>query len=360
MSLMLTKEDLAKYPFLKESATFVESLQLDLSDLATEEYSCVLMKALARIRNGIDRTAKPVDLSDPETEILAYPLSLAFVYGSKSNWLLNRFATVEAKRVEEELRREPEGKLVEIAELGFAWDIQQENLKLEWEELSFSMPVHAYLEAATGFNDTHWKLINRYVKGGRVFLNSGSLSRLISEGFKMKIIRRGAERELADFRLPEALRRHLDEIMKYAQRNAQYDEKLPQGLVSDARPPCIVAIMEDVKAGKSLSHMARFALTTFMVNVGEGVDEVLKLFGNVADFDEGKARYQIEHIAGMIGSKTKYKPPKCDVLRSFGLCVGMNESCRNAKHPLNYYRRELKRMSRFGGQVDARGRKKRV
>ncbi|MEN3006945.1 MAG: DNA primase large subunit PriL [Candidatus Methanosuratincola petrocarbonis] len=360
MSLMLTKEDLAKYPFLKQSAAYVERMQLDLGDLAAEEYSGILRKALTRIKDSIDRNIRPVDLSDPESEIISYPLSLALVYGSKSNWLINRFATIEAKRVEEELRSEPGDKILEIAKSGFSWDIEPANLKLEWEELSFSIPLQPYLEAASGFNDPHWKLINRYVKGGRVFLNTGSLARLISEGFKVKIIRRASERELHNFRIPDALAPYLDEILGYAQENMQFDEELPKGLVSDARPPCIVAIMEDVKAGKSLSHMARFALTTFMVNVGESVDEVLKLFGNVADFDEGKARYQIEHIAGLIGSRTKYKPPKCDVLRSFGLCVGMDEFCRDAKHPLNYYRRKLKRMSGSGGKTGARDRKKGV
>jgi DNA primase large subunit len=360
MSLMLTKEDLAKYPFLKQSAAYIESMQLNLGDLAAEEYSGILSKALMRIRDSIDRKIRPVDLSDPESEIISYPLSLALVYGSKSNWLLNRFASIEAKRVEEELRKEPGDRILEIAKFGFSWEIERVDLKLEYEELPFSIPLQSYLEAATNFNDAHWKLINRYVKGGSVFLNSGSLARLISEGFKSKIIRRASEREMHNFRIPDTLAPHMDEILRYAQENMQFDEELPQGLVSDARPPCIVAIMEDVKAGKSLSHMARFALTTFMVNVGESVDEVLKLFGNVADFDEGKARYQIEHIAGMIGSRTKYKPPKCDVLRSFGLCVGMDQFCKKAKHPLNYYRTKLKILGGSGGQTGARDRKKGV
>ncbi len=360
MSLMLTKEDLAKYPFLKQSAAYIESLQLNLSDLAADDYSGVLRKALGRIRDSIDRVVSPVDLSDPDSEILSYPLSLALVYASKSNWLLNRFATIEAKRVEEELRKEPGDKILDVAKSGFSWEIENANLKLEYEDLPFSIPLQAYLEASSGFNDAHWKLINRYVKGGRVFLNSGSLVRLVSEAFKTKIIKRASERELHNFRLPQAFATHLDEILKYAQENMQFDDELPQGLVSDARPPCIVAIMEDVKAGKSLSHMARFALTTFMVNVGESVDEVLKIFGNVADFDEGKAKYQIEHIAGKIGSRTKYSPPKCDVLRSFGLCVGMDEYCRNVKHPLNYYRKKLKKMGRAGGKTGARDRKEGV
>ena len=166
MSLMLTKEDLAKYPFLKQSIAYIESMQLNLGDLAAEEYSGILRKALTRIKDSIDRKINPADLSDLESEIISYPLSLALVYGSKSNWLLNRFATIEAKRVEEELRREPRDKLLEIAKSGFSWEIEPVDLRLEWEELPFSIPLQSYLEAATSFNDPHWKLINRYVKAG--------------------------------------------------------------------------------------------------------------------------------------------------------------------------------------------------
>jgi DNA primase large subunit len=95
--------------------------------------------------------------------------------------------------------------------------------------------------------------------------------------------------------------------------------------------------------------MARFTLTTFMINVGISTDDVLKLFSNVADFDEGKTRYQVEHIAGLIGSKTRYTPPKCDVLRSFGICIENGANCGRIRHPLKYYQnkaRELMRKTR--------------
>lgn len=360
MSLMLTKEDLAKYPFLKQSAAFIESRELDLNDLASEEYSGVLSKALSRVKNALQKNVVPVDLKDPEAEILAYPLALAFVYGSKSGWIINRFATMEAKRVEEELRREPREKLIEIADSGFGWKADQARVKLEWEEFAFSLPFQNYLEAAPSFNSAQWKLVNRQVSGGRVFLNHGALARLLSEAFKIRITKRATEKDVMEFRLPEVFRPHLEELLSSAKDESRHEEELPQGLVTEARPPCILAIMEDVKAGKSLSHMARFALTTFLVNVGESVDDVLKVFGNVADFDEGKARYQIEHIAGMIGSRTKYKPPKCDVLRSFGLCVGMDDLCRVVKHPLSYYKKKLEYMKAPRGKGVARDRKERV
>ncbi|MDI9645040.1 MAG: DNA primase large subunit PriL [Candidatus Verstraetearchaeota archaeon] len=357
---MLTKEDLAKYPFLKQTASFIENKGLDLSDLASDEYSPILARAIRRIRNSIEKYIEPTDISDLDAEILSYPLALALVYGSKSGWLVNRFATIEAKRTEEELRKEPSEKLIEIADSGFGWKVSKAELKLEWEEFGFSISFHNFLEAAPGFNSSQWKLVNRYLCGGQVFLGAGSLARLICEAFKMKILRRAADKEMLGFRLPEAFRPHLEEILEAAKEIRQDYEEIPRGLIADAMPPCITTIVNDVRAGKGLSHMARFTLTTFMVNVGEGVDDVLKLFGNVADFDEGKARYQIEHIAGMIGSKTKYRPPKCDVLRSFGLCVGADDLCREVKHPLTYYQKRLRATGRRGGSDGTRNRKKGV
>lgn len=35
-----------------------------------------------------------------------------------------------------------------------------------------------------------------------------------------------------------------------------------------------------------------------------------------ADYSERMTRYQVEHIAGEKGSRTRYIPPKCDTLQA--------------------------------------------
>jgi len=55
--------------------------------------------------------------------------------------------------------------------------------------------------------------------------------------------------------------------------------------------------------------MERFALTTFLVNIGMPIDQMVSFYTDVTDFDESKTRYQIEHIAGLKGNRTKYTPP---------------------------------------------------
>ncbi len=357
---MLTKEDLAKYPFLNQSAAFIEGYNLTLADLSAPAYSGIVDRAVERVKGSIEGEAAPLNLTDPEAEILSYPLALAIVYASRARWLVNRFATFEAKRCEELLKMETAPKLAEIAKASFGWKVGLEGVKLEWELLGFKLGLAEYLEVAPQFHSPSWKLTNKYVDKGHVFLDAKDFSRLLAENLKLRIIRKAGEEGAKSFELPAALQPHVSGISALLEEKRQfYEDDLPDGLVEEARPPCIVAIVNDLSAGKSLSHMARFAITTFMLNVGESVDGVLKLFGNVADFDEGKARYQVEHIAGMTGSRTKYAPPKCEVLRSFGLCVEPDKLCATVSHPLNYYKRKAKAKPNAkappGGEAGAKG-----
>lgn len=66
--------------------------------------------------------------------------------------------------------------------------------------------------------------------------------------------------------------------------------------------------------------------------------DIVDLFRSSSDFNERMTRYQVEHIAGERGSGTKYIPPTCDTLRTHGLCLGMNDTCKGVRHPLTYYR----------------------
>jgi len=65
--------------------------------------------------------------------------------------------------------------------------------------------------------------------------------------------------------------------------------------------------------GHHLSHIGRFALT-LLVNVGMPTDAVLDLYRNASDF-ERLTRFQVEHMTGERGSRTKYKPLRCETLR---------------------------------------------
>lgn len=338
-------EDQAKYPFLKEASSFVERFGLGLKELA--DYPGVVRRAMEWARDGLDGKVFMINPKDPETDILAYPLALAFVYGLKKDWAVNRFATSEQKRYDGLMRLEPKEKLVEIAKQGFGWVMEPLDLSMEEKQFDFRIGTKEYLDVAPHFHSAEWKLVNRFVRGGKVYIKKTEAARLLSGAVKNKIIGRASEEEIRKFEVPGVFSPQMDSLKAIAAKKGQvYEDSQVLVDLVEARPPCVVAIINDLSAGKNLSHMARFTITTFMINVGKTVDDVLLMFSNVADFDVGKARYQVEHIAGEIGSKTKYSTPKCDVLRSFGLCVNPNRLCEEIWHPLIYYRARVEELQK--------------
>ena len=96
-------------------------------------------------------------------------------------------------------------------------------------------------------------------------------------------------------------------------------------------------------AGENVSHFANFALASFLINIGFDPNEIIKFYANRPDFNERIARYQVEHIAGLRGSRTKYMTPSCSTMRTNGLCVKNGELCGNIRNPLTYYRRAVKK-----------------
>ncbi|MEN3048314.1 MAG: hypothetical protein ABDH63_05990 [Candidatus Caldarchaeales archaeon] len=84
-------------------------------------------------------------------------------------------------------------------------------------------------------------------------------------------------------------------------------------------------------------------VAAYLLNAGHTVDEVIGLYAQRPDFDERVARYQVEHIAGLRGSRTKYTVPSCQTMRTHGLCVENGRLCPvNIKNPMQYASRKEK------------------
>ena len=98
--------------------------------------------------------------------------------------------------------------------------------------------------------------------------------------------------------------------------------------------------------GIKISDLARPEYKSILDRAENRIEEAI-LSGTVGgqslpDFNERLTRYQVEHIAGGRGSRTKYIPPRCDTLRTHGVCPSMDDICREVRHPLAYYRRKLR------------------
>ena len=335
--------DMSKYPFTKETQEYrlLRQNYIAEEDLTKPEFAILTDRAKSRILQSLEKgivDSQP-DM-DPEIEVWSFSVAMYLVMTIGDSYLRRRYALAEAKRVYELLRMDQSEKLFEIAVATFNWDIRKE-LPGSGEQYDFALHFVNYLSNALNFQDDKWKLVNRLLTNSYVFLTQDETARLLEEEVRKFIESRldnaDAIIQTSPAELTDEIRRRLALV-----RNRVAYEELPKNAVIEAYPPCIKLLYDRVVAGQHLSHLGRFALTTFLFNIGVSVDEIVKLFSNQSDFNEKMTRYQVEHIAGAKGSKTKYKPPNCDTLRTHGLCLLRVEECRNIKNPLVYYKRKVR------------------
>ncbi|HXX88546.1 MAG TPA: DNA primase large subunit PriL [Candidatus Acidoferrum sp.] len=333
-----TKNDLAKYPFLKETTDYVKTLDLKVEDLAGPGFSSVFERAEDRVEEAILYTVTGTRLRNAEVEILSFPTAILLVLATEDRLIKKRYALAEAKQANEEMRGEPKEKIMAIAK-NFGWNLaQNNNVQIGCE---FLLSFIDYVKNTTHLKDGKWKLVNRILTSGNVYLTRNEVTRLLSEEVRRHVEKRLEVKDLPAF--PAIIRETAEKMKKLAIEKIGKTEMetLPQVTVQAAFPPCIEALYQTFTSGRHLSHVGRFTLTSFLINVGMPTEKVIELYRNFSDFNERMTRYQVEHIAGEKGSRTRYIPPKCDTLQTHGVCAGPNELCRRISHPLAYYRRKL-------------------
>ncbi|MFQ6052865.1 MAG: DNA primase regulatory subunit PriL, partial [Candidatus Bathyarchaeia archaeon] len=270
-------------------------------------------------------------------------------------FLDRRFALAEAARVYRLMRDEGEARIAEIARGEFDWDLRPVRRELDGQVYSFELHFEDYLRNASSFREDKWKLVNRMMREGYVLVTRGEAIRLIQEEVEDLIRRRVSKH--GKIPLPEPVQARVDRIAKLFEENRATisGEELPAEARNEAFPPCMRHAFEGLMSGRRASHMERFALTSFLVNVGMDLERIVQLFVSVTDFDEQLTRYQIEHIAGLRGSRTKYTPPNCDTLRTHGVCHSPDSLCGRIRHPLSYYRTKARGLRRGEGESEPRG-----
>jgi len=296
-----------------------------------------------------------VDLG--EDELVAHYIAIALAaHLDKSLW--RRFADVESKRFSGKLLLEDPDCMMYIArEFGIEavrlrdLDIYDERLALAYD---VGVRVWSYLKFMPR-NDPYWKLVNRYLLKGWVLATYKDLVRLVEEAVErrvLELINKAFENVDETKSLVDALG-GMRELREYRMGVTSKVKVQIRGLT----PPCIEAIINEIKSGGNPSHQARFALAAYMLRkchdiegrpMEDCVEEVVGLFRTVADFDEKKTRYQVEHIAGLRGGHKFYMPPSCQEMNSLGLCP-TNLGC-GVKNPLNYTIKALRMQSVQGTQ----------
>jgi len=336
MALKLGVEYLAKYPFLEEARDHVRMLGLSLEDIAHPDFQNVVRRAEERVLEAIRRREVSGDVVEPEIEILSFPLALMIVKATRLEHLISRYAHAEAVRVEKLLERERREFIVEVFSRVFKINLVSiaggGGLSFDYK-----MPVADYLRRAVQFHDLRWKLVNRVLDRGYVFLKTHELVRLIRQEIEGMI--RERVRGLTVPRLPENIQAVVQRVAALSPPPIRFGDRVD--VTPEEYPPCVAHALDMLQKGLNIPHFGRFLLTTYLVNIGRDVDEVLSLYLHAPDFNERITRYQVEHIAGLRGGRVRYRCPSCRTLITHSFCF-KTKKCDDIRSPLQFGLKRLK------------------
>ena len=326
----------ARYPFLTESATFAEDNSADIESLITSpSYESARSRGRERVVSAITQY-KVSDVSllqeyDRLMEVLSYPYARMIVSCINDRFLTKRYALAEASRMNELLQHDHGSMIAVAAEL--------EVKSIDDPDGKVRMHFSDYLRFSHVIKAVEWKLINTDLSKGYVRLDPEKFDRLLQNALQERI-----ESELP-LKVPEefmtSLRADIDHVS--IMLNETKMRLSPTGgaaMDPESLPPCMKGILASAQNGVNLPHSARFALVSFLNALGLTYEQIIELFAQSPDFDESKSSYQIKHITGEARGSEGYTPPECSTMKTNGICFDPDNLCNNEKmnHPLSYYR----------------------
>jgi DNA primase large subunit len=331
---------LARFPFLKDSSLFIRENLVTLEELLKDSaYAAARALGKKRVLEAVEKAKvedNPLDTEERRLqEILSYPMARILVSSVADGFLIRRYALAESKTMYDRLQTEGlDFATVVAGELGVEAELQDQEVLMHFAD---------FLRYTTGIRSKEWKLVNTEVRAGRVSLSNTRFARVLEQAYHDRL-EDDLPLEVAPWML-ETLKTDIGELKAMAEQMKDKYKVESFGEVDvESFPPCIRRLIAMAQAGENLSHMGRFALTSFLFSIGLSREEILGIFAQSPDFDASKTKYQVDHITGEI-SGTTYTPPECSTMKSFGICFNPDDLCRVewSKHPLIYYRTRCRR-----------------
>src|SRR5437667_1587972 len=189
---MLTRADLAKYPFLAEASDYVRELGFSIDEIAAPEFGPVLDRAEKRLEEALSKGQVSNDSISESTEILSFPVSNLILGLVGEERARRRFALAEAKRAYELLRQETPEKIEHIASKTFGWKLKRLDVRLVRRFYDFAVNVTDYLHNSIHLREPRWSLSNRVMDQGFVYVTREEAARLIEEEVRARILERSS------------------------------------------------------------------------------------------------------------------------------------------------------------------------
>ena len=326
----LGHDEIAKYPFLAEAGRYLQDKGFTLEQFATDpDLQIIVDKAYERIESATNGRIYTTKLDSSDT--FSFLIAIILLKLSGMNTLINRFSLAEARRAEKFLEKDLVSNLNKTSE-ELAIKIIKDIFSVSVKKIKnhFVIPIPDYLRHAVNFHEIEWKLVNRRVENGMVFLTPHETVRLIRKELDGYI---GSRIRAAN--TPSLHKGFEDKVNKLAGLAKKFTVSTT---ISTEYPPCIKHAIDVLENGENLSHSGRFMLAAFLLGRGQPIDKIALLFKNAPDYNEKVTRYQINQIAGETGSNTKYSCPSCEKIKSNDLCFAIPE-CDNIINPIQFGRK---------------------
>ncbi len=327
-------EDYAKYPFLPESISYALKRnpgltidKIDSIEIMGFDPGDVLDATRKRLVTGIRTGVSPkMDDVHHDVSLVSFVISMIAVRFTEDQVIYSRFAIAEARRSEsyllEEIEKNPRGR--EVVRAIFE---RISGVKLDQFDKGFLMPIPYYMRFSVKGEES-WKLVNRWVYMGNVYVKYSELAHMFRE-ISMKMIVE---------RLKNMPKPNIKGSLLSLVKEIEEAKPKPRAFVYTGKmPPCVDYQINQLKQGVNIPHSARFLIATYLTNIGWNPDDIVELFRTAPDFNERITKYQVMQISGSKGSGTKYMVPSCEKLLALHLCR-RDETCDNIKNPLQYGR----------------------
>jgi DNA primase large subunit len=322
--------DLAKYPFLNEAGDYLRESGFGWEELGNPD---IVGRAAERIETGVGGNVYD-KLDRYEIEILTFLVSLVIVKSIGMDPVLKKYSLAEARRAEkfltEDLKKQNDLQRQSLFAKIFD-DLFKLKIDVAEDGRLFKVKVTDYLSRSSHFHEQEWKLVNRLVKSGHVYLDPDETVRLVRSELANLIQEKVRAMTLQT--VPDSIKAKAEELRSKMAPRFEY-----RASVVTEYPPCVKHALEVMGKGENLPHSARLMLATYMLAIGKPVDEIVAMFQNAPDFNEKITRYQVEHLAGMKGGHTKYSVPSCEKLRNENLCFA-TAACDGIINPLQFGRK---------------------
>ena len=335
--LELGQDEIAKYPFLADAGQYLKDKGFTLEQFGVDpDLKQLISKAYERIQVAADGKIYKSDLIDNQVskeaalprEVFSFLLAIVLLKLSGMHTLIKRFALAEARRAEKYLEKD----LVNISDESknqLAVRIIDDlfSVKVKKSDDYFIISISDYLKHSINFHEREWKLINRHVENGQVFLTPHETVRLIRKELGTYI-----NSKIVNAKTPTMIPGFEDSVNKLVSLSKKFKTFT---VTTGEYPPCIKHAINILEKGENLPHSGRFMLATFLLSKGQTIQQIAPLFKNAPDYNPRVTLYQLNHLAGTSGSGTQYSCPSCEKLKTQSLCFATSE-CDNIINPLQF------------------------